>query len=61
MAAVPFALLEVLEVLVLEDETVEAVSLFEPPQATSVVSSAQIMAPRRTVWLIITEFPRRKN
>jgi len=51
-AAVPFELfdvLDVLEVLVLEDETVDALSLFEPPHATTVVSSAQIMALRRTV------------
>jgi hypothetical protein len=44
--AAPF---ELLELLALEGETVDAVLLFEPPQATTVVSSAQIMAPRRTV------------
>ncbi len=49
MAAAPFELLEVLEVLLLEDETVDAVSLFEPPHATTVVSSAQTIAARRTV------------
>jgi hypothetical protein len=61
MAAVPFAVLDVLEVLVVEEETVDAVSLFEPPHATSVVSSAQIMAPRETVFWIITAFPRRNK
>jgi hypothetical protein len=44
--AAPFELLDVLEVL-LEDETVDAELLFELPQATSVVSSAQITALRR--------------
>jgi len=47
--AVPFERLDVLEVLVLEDETVDAVSLFAPPQATTTVSSAQITALRRSV------------
>lgn len=48
-AATPFELFDVLEVLVLEEETVDALSLFEPPHAATVVSSAQISAPRRTV------------
>jgi hypothetical protein len=42
--------LDVLDVLVLVDETVDALSLLEPPpHATTVVSSAKITAPRRTV------------
>jgi hypothetical protein len=46
---VPFELFDVLELLVLEDETVDAVSLFAPPQATTTVSSAQITALRTSV------------
>jgi hypothetical protein len=48
-AAVPFELLDIPKVLGLEDEAVAAVSLFEPPQAATVMSSAQITALRRTV------------
>jgi hypothetical protein len=61
-AEVPFDELDVLDVLeglLLDEETVDALSLFEPPQAATVVSRAQIMAPRRTVSLIIATFPRR--
>ena len=41
------------EPLVLELVLAEEVSVLEPPQAASVVSSAQMRAPRRTVWCVI--------